>query len=63
MTAETGTWRPYTEPPATVGEYRLNDVFGLMLKVQWDGRVFRYAEGPFNGGVIAHYKGDLWSEA
>lgn len=58
----TETWRPYTDPPETVGEYRLNDVFGHMTRVRWDGRCFRYAEGPYIGGVISHYKGDLWGE-
>ncbi|SOY65615.1 hypothetical protein CBM2586_B10210 [Cupriavidus phytorum] len=54
------TWHPYTTPPQTVGPYRLNDIFGHTHKVQWDGRHFRYAEGQFAGGVVVHYKGDLW---
>lgn len=55
------TWTTYREPPAEVGEYQLNDVFGHTMKVQWDGKNFRYAEGPYIGGVVSHYKGDLWA--
>lgn len=54
------TWHPYTQPPAEVGLYRLNDVFGCYFMVRWDGRNFRYASGIFAGRVVAHYKGDLW---
>ena len=54
------TWRPVTQPPATVGPYEINDVFGHTHAVQWDGRHFRWAEGMFAGVVVAHYKGDLW---
>ncbi|MNN78692.1 hypothetical protein D3C81_1952670 [compost metagenome] len=28
--------------------------------MRWDGRHFRYADGPFRSGVVVHYKGDLW---
>lgn len=53
-------WQPVTQPPSEVGPYEINDVFGHTHAVRWDGRHFRWAEGTFAGGVVAHYKGDLW---
>lgn len=54
------TWHPVTHPPSEVGLYRLNDCFGHEFMVQWDGRHFRYASGMLKGGVVVHYRGDLW---
>ncbi|SPA24558.1 hypothetical protein CBM2637_A150011 [Cupriavidus taiwanensis] len=54
------TWRPYTEPPQKVCDCEINDIFGHTHAVQWDGRHFRYADGRFAGGVMTHYRGDLW---
>ena len=53
-------WHPYTEPPQKVCDCEINDVFGHTIKTRYDGRHFRYAEGPYIGTVVAHYKGDLW---